>query len=125
VTSFFSRIQLLKNRTSLKISRVPYGLLKNFIGRKELWDVYQILNRHVRFDLQSGLLSDSDIPPLEGLLVKDTGDEGLRINSQPVELGLMKGCLEDLLVVRGLQQQAGQVLIPKFAACFGFPFSSV
>ena len=59
-------------------------------------------NESLRFDMQPSVLSSQDIKPVEGLRVKDTADEGVITNSRAVEIGLLKGCLEDVLVTRAL-----------------------
>lgn len=63
-------------------------------------------NEFLRFETQNAVLSLKDIRAVEGLRVKDTADEGAVINSKPVEIGLLHGCLEDLLVVRALDAAA-------------------
>lgn len=102
-----SYVQLMNSMTRIPISRPAYALFKNFIQRREMWSILAICNEHLRFDIQLEPIPAADLPPVEGLLVKDTGNEGLQINSQPIEVGLLQGCIEDVLVSQVLD--AGQV----------------
>jgi hypothetical protein len=95
-------VQLLDGTTTIKLSKASYELFMNFIQRKEMWSMLAVCNEFLRFDIQSSVLSPKDIRPVEGLLVKDTGDEGLRINAEDIQLGLLKGSFEDILVSRAL-----------------------
>lgn len=100
-------LQLMNSMTRIQISRPAHALFKNFIQRREMWSILAICNEHLRFEIQLQPIPLADLPPVEGLLVKDTGNEGFQINTQPIEAGLLKGCIEDLLVSQVLD--AGQV----------------
>ena len=98
-------MQLLNNATTVKMGRTAFELLMNFIQRYQLWSILAICNEYLAFDVQAK--AQATVRPLEALLLSDIGDEGLRVNRTEVQLGLLRGCLEDDLVaeaVRALQQ---------------------
>ena len=99
----------MEHTTRIQISRPAHALFKNFIQRKEMWSILAICNENLRFDIQLQPIAIADLPPVEGLLVTDTGNEGLQINSQPIETGLLKGCVEDIFVSQILD--LGQVSV--------------
>jgi hypothetical protein len=91
-------VQFMNGMTTIKLSKPSLELFMNFVQRREMWSLLAVCNECIRFDKQPNVMSSKDIRPLEGLRVKDTADEGAITNSQPVELGLLEGCLEDKLV---------------------------
>ena len=95
-------VQFLNGMTTIKLSRASYALFMNFVQRREMWSILAVCNDCLRFDTHPSVLSSQDIRPVEGLRVKDTADEGVLTNSRAVEIGLLKGCLEDVLVTRAL-----------------------
>lgn len=89
---------VLSSKITIKISRYSLELLMNFLQRNEIWGLLGICNQYIRFDIKPQV--QTELRPLEGLLIKDVGDEGLRINAQELHCGLLRGCLEDLLLTR-------------------------
>lgn len=95
-------VQFLNGATTIKLSKASYALFMNFVQRREMWSILGVCNEFIRFDTQPSVLSSKDIRPVEGLRVKDSADEGVLTNSKAVEIGLLRGCLEDVLVTRAL-----------------------
>jgi hypothetical protein len=95
-------MQLLENATTIKMSRVSFELLMNFIQRNQIWSMLSICNEYLSFDIQPKV--QSTLRPLDALLMKDTGDEGLQVNQKDLNLGLLKGCLEDTLVAQAVNE---------------------
>lgn len=86
----------------VKMSRTSFELLMNFVQRNQLWSMLAICNEYLSFDVQAKL--QTTIRPLEALLLSDIGDEGLRVNRTDVQLGLLRGCLEDDLVSEAVRE---------------------
>lgn len=109
-------MQFLTGDTTIKLSKASYALFMNFVQRREMWSILAICNESVRFETQSSVLDSKDIRPVEGLRVKDTADEGVLTNSKPVAIGLLRGCLEDVLISRyldaSMQVCAGRSTVP-------------
>jgi hypothetical protein len=91
-------VQFMNGVTTIKLSKPSLELFMNFVQRREMWSLLAVCNECIRFDKQTNVMSSKDIRPLEGLRVKGTADEGVMTNSQPVDIGLLEGCLEDKLV---------------------------
>jgi hypothetical protein len=84
------------------MSRMSFELLMNFIQRNEIWSIISICNEYLSFDIHPEV--QTALRPLDALLMKDTGDEGLQANQRDVNLGLLKGCLEDTLVAQAVNE---------------------
>jgi hypothetical protein len=93
-------VQMLEQSTTIKISRFSFELFMNFLQRNQVWSMLSVCNEYLTFDIQPRIQNQHQ--PLEALLLKDTGDEGLRINRREVGLGHLRGGLEDLLVSRAM-----------------------
>jgi WD40 associated region in TFIID subunit, NTD2 domain len=93
-------MQILQKKTTIKMSRITFELLFQFIQREGIWTMMAICNQYLRFELQAKVQSAPR--GTDALLLKDTGDEGLRINQGAVQLGLLRGGLEDQLITRAV-----------------------
>ena len=75
---------MLSTKLVIKMSRSSMELLFNFLQRNNLWALLGIVNEHIDIEPQERI--QSELRPLEGLQVKNVGDEGIRINGLPVQV---------------------------------------
>ena len=99
-------MQLLAKKTTIKISKFSFELFMNFLQRSNIIATLAICNEYLHFDIQPQVQQQQQ--PVEALLVKDTGDEGARINKAVVHLGYLQGGLEDEPINRA-RERAGEV----------------
>lgn len=90
--------QILHKKTSIRMGRAAYELLFTYIQSEALWSIMATCNQHLKFDVRSKLTAPP--PGTDALLLKASGDEELRINKDPVQLGMLRGGLEDRLLNR-------------------------
>ena len=90
----------MEQKAVMRMSQQTYNLLFQKIQQDELWALMAICNSHLTFELHKKLSTAQR--PAQALYLKDVSDEKAQINQQDVQLGLLKGGLEDLLITRDL-----------------------
>ena len=94
-------LQILAKRASIRLSRTVYMLLFHFIQKEDLFALMAICNQYLAFHVTAAAQPARAVRPPDALLLRESA-EGLRVNSEPVATGYLRGGLEDLLVGRAL-----------------------